>query len=1117
MKKTSLRIFLTLLLCSFFCFSGLKSFGQLTAGDFAIVGFNGNAATVNLAIAALKQIPSGTVLKITDRGWDQSALVANGSDGLITWTTTSDITAGTVFNISITGGAVPTATGLESAGTVTATGWTTGTVVAGGGDNWFLYTGDDSTPNFIYGFANWSTALPGTNAPDPTTGWQAAGTVSAAVSYLPSALAAGDFYIALTIAGTPPTGYHGDYNNYAGTFVGTKTSLLAAIKTKSNWVTTELLANKKSLSPGGAAFPGTNPIFKMGANVNSVMASNVNGAYKTGNVIDINVTFSGVVNVTGTPTLSLNTGGTANYTGGTGTTTLTFSYTVIAGHNTADLDYSATTALGVNGGTIKDATSTDATLTLPAPGAANSLGNNKNIVIDTTLPTISSVNSTSTNGTYIIGNTIPITINLSEAVTVTGTPTLSLNSGGTASYSSGSGSSALVFNYTIATGQDIADLDQASTSALSLNGGTIKDAAGNDATLTLAAPGATGSLGANKDLVINTTAPTILSINRVGSATTNSTSVDFVVTFSENVSGVDMSDFTITSTGITSPSVTAVSGSNTTRTVTVNTGTGDGMLRLDLKSTGTNIKNTIGNEIQGGYTAGQVYTINKSLLPLVATAGTVFNVSCNGGNNGSATVNVSGGTTPYTYSWAPSGGTAATATGLAAGTYTVTVTDNAMVTTTQSFTITEPIAPLSATTSVGAVSCNGGANGNATINATGGTAPYTYLWSNGATSKTIFGLQAGHYTYTVTDANGCSRSYNGAPSTPSGGAVVTQPSALSAASGGGSTNVSCFGGSNGTATVAPTGGTAPYTYSWSPAGGTAATASGLSSGSYTVTVTDANACQTTRTFVLSQPSAILAATTSVVTVSCNGGSNGSATINATGGTAPYTYLWSNGATTQTISGLMAGHYTYTVTDANGCSKAYNGALNSPTQGAVVTQPSALNTSISKVDVSCFGGSNGIAALSVSGGTGPYTYSWSPNVSSSAVAVGLTAGSYIVTATDNKGCTVQRTIVVGQPASAVSASITSQTNNSIFGGSTGAATVSATGGTPGYTYSWAPSGGTAATASGLTAGTYTVTIEDVRGCTTTQSVTITEPPALVLAAGTTVNILCNGSATGSATV
>ncbi|SHH02582.1 beta strand repeat-containing protein, partial [Pedobacter caeni] len=513
MKNLSLRFLASLFIICCFCFSAKKSTAQLTPGDFAIVGFNGNSSTVNMAIVALKVIPSGTVLKITDQGWDQSALVANGSDGLITWTTTNSIPAGTIFNIAITGGASPTATGLEAYGTVTTTGWSIGTVVAGGGDNWFLYTGSDASPNFIYGFANWSTALPGTNAPDPVTGWEAAGNVTGAVSYLPTTLAAGNFYVTLTIAGTPPTGYHGDYNNYSGTLTGTKASILTAINTKSNWTTTELLANKKSLDPGGAAFPGVNPIFQLGTNVSGVTSSTANGTYKTGDVIAVNVTFSTIVNVTGTPTLSLNTGATVNYSGGTGTNTLTFSYTVTSGQSSADLDYSSTTALSLNGGTIKDAGSTDATLTLASPGAANSLGNNKAIVIDGIAPTVASVNSSTANGSYKAGAVINVTLNFSEAITVTGTPQLALNSGATVNYAGGTGTSSLAFTYTVQPTDASPDLDYTSTAALSLNGGTLKDAAGNDATLTLAAPGAANSLAANKNIVIDNTAPLVSSVN----------------------------------------------------------------------------------------------------------------------------------------------------------------------------------------------------------------------------------------------------------------------------------------------------------------------------------------------------------------------------------------------------------------------------------------------------------------------------------------------------------------------------------------------------------------------------------------------------------------------------
>ncbi|WP_342330291.1 MBG domain-containing protein [Pedobacter sp. FW305-3-2-15-E-R2A2] len=741
-----MRSLTTLFIFCFFCLCGFKSIGQITVGDIAIIGYNGNSNPAELAIVTLAAIPSGQTIQITDRGWHPTNGfdVANvTAEGLITWTTNTTIPAGTVIKISITPGVIPATSGLSPYGTSTTSGWGS-LVTAGGGDNWFIYTGNITSPTFIYAFANWSTNNPGgSSSPTP---WQTSGNVNATTSYLPPVLAAGNYSAAFT-----GTALHGDYVIYTGTIQGTKDQILASLSGTGNWTHSETTPGV--LTPGGTGFPGTNPIFQLPPIVTQVTSSVLNGTYKIGDIIPVDITFSATVNVTGTPTLSLNTGAVVNYSSGSGTNTLTFNYTVASGQSTADLDYSSTTALALNGGTIQDALTNNAnltlaapgaatslgdnkaividgiaptvasvnsttangaykagdvinvtvnfseavavtgtpqlalnsgatvnytsgsgtsslvfnytvgltdasadldyastsalslnggtlkdaagnntTLTLPAPGAANSLGANKNIIIDNTAPIVSSVNSSLADGTYKIGDLIPVTVNFSEAVTVTGTPTLSLNSGGTASYASGSGTTALVFNYTVALNQSTPDLDQASTTALALAGGTIKDAAGNDATLTLAAPGAAGSLGANKAIVINTTTPTIVSITRVGNATINGTSADFLVTFSENVTGVDATDFSITTSGgIVGSAVASVSGSNDTRTVTVNTGTGDGTLKLNLQSSGTGILNTIGNEIQGGYTSGEVYTIDKTIPTL-----TTVTIASNNANTAKA-------------------------------------------------------------------------------------------------------------------------------------------------------------------------------------------------------------------------------------------------------------------------------------------------------------------------------------------------------------------------------------------------------------------------------------------------------------------------------------------------
>ncbi|OUL61122.1 T9SS type A sorting domain-containing protein [Flavobacterium sp. AJR] len=479
----------------------------------------------------------------------------------------------------------------------------------------------------------------------------------------------------------------------------------------------------------------------------------------------------------------------------------------------------------------------------------------------------------------------------------------------------------------------------------------------------------------------------------------------------------------------------------------------------------------------------------------ITLAGAQDNIVCVGTATGSASVIPSGGIGTYTYSWAPSGGTGSIATGLSAGTYTVTVTDGILCQATKTFTIIETGTPISIVPTQTNVSCNGGSNGSATATATGGSGTLTYSWSpSGGTAATASGLTAGAYTVTVTDANGCSKpqAFN-----------IIQPSLI--VTSGTQVNVSCNGGSNGSATVTATGGAGSYTYSWSPSGGTAATASGLTAGAYTVTVTDANGCTKPQAFNIIQPSLIVTSGTQV-NVSCNGGSNASATVTATGGAGSYTYSWSpSGGTAATASGLTAGAYTVTVTDANGCTKP---------QAFNIIEPSLIVTSGTQVNVSCNGGSNGAATVTATGGTGTLGYVWSPSGGTAATASGLTAGTYTVRVTDANGCFKDQSFTIIEPT-VISTSGT-HTDVSCNGGSNASATVTATGGAGSYTYSWSPSGGTAATASGLTAGTYTVTVTDENGCFKDQSFTIIEPTAITTS-GTHTNVSCNGQADGTATV
>jgi hypothetical protein len=476
---------------------------------------------------------------------------------------------------------------------------------------------------------------------------------------------------------------------------------------------------------------------------------------------------------------------------------------------------------------------------------------------------------------------------------------------------------------------------------------------------------------------------------------------------------------------------------------------------------------------------------------LTVTANTTVNVSCNGGSNGSVSSTPAGGTSPYTYAWS-GGGTNPTKTGLSAGTYTITVTDKNGCTATASTSVTQPIALTVTTGSIVNVNCNGAATGKATATPAGGTGTYTYSWApSGGAGATASGLTAGTYTVTVKDANGCSTTAT---------ATITQPTALTLTTT--FIPVKCNGGSTGSATGTPGGGTPAYTYAWAPSGGNNPTATGLSAGTYTLTVKDANGCSITATATVTQP-LVLTVTTTVVNEKCNGGATGSSTGTASGGTAAYTYAWTpSGGTNATASNLTAGTYTITVTDKNGCTA---------TAKATITQPVALTVTIVNTPEKCNGGATGKATATPAGGTGAYTYNWTPSGGANAVASNLTAGTYTVTVTDANGCTATANTTITQPTAI---SIATSSTPATCGSSNGSATATPSGGTGSYTYAWAPGGQTKATATGLSAATYTITVTDGNGCTATASVGVTNTGSLAVTTSVT-NEKCNGDAIGTA--
>ncbi|GIZ10245.1 hypothetical protein FUMI01_29690 [Flavobacterium sp. UMI-01] len=412
-------------------------------------------------------------------------------------------------------------------------------------------------------------------------------------------------------------------------------------------------------------------------------------------------------------------------------------------------------------------------------------------------------------------------------------------------------------------------------------------------------------------------------------------------------------------------------------------------------------------------------------------------------------------------------------------------------------------APLTAAVNKTNVLCYGGSTGTATVTAYGGTAPYTYTWSNGQTGATATGLIAGTYTVTVKDKVGTTL----APIS----VTITQPSNLPSAtttvSNKNGVNVSCSGSTDGTATVTASGGTAPYTYSWSN-GQSSATATNLGVGTYTVTVTDANGCQTTKTATLLGPNPIVLSVSST-NPSCAGYNNGIATVSiVSGGTGSFSYQWSNGQTSATATNLLANNnYSVTVTDSNGCTAVANVTL---------TQPPTLTVATTRTNTNCFGTATGTATANPSGGTAPYTYLWFDGQTTK-TAVNLAAGGpYTVTVTDAQGCSQSAQVVISNAPQLTATA--SSTNVSCNGGADGTASAVGNGGTPGYTYSWNTTPvKTTSTISGLAAGTYTVTITDSKGCQTTATTTVGQPPLLNVTA-TGVDIPCyGGTSTASVSV
>lgn len=483
------------------------------------------------------------------------------------------------------------------------------------------------------------------------------------------------------------------------------------------------------------------------------------------------------------------------------------------------------------------------------------------------------------------------------------------------------------------------------------------------------------------------------------------------------------------------------------------------------------------------------------------------NVTCNGDNNGTATATLVGGTAPFVFSWV--GGSIVGSdpnpaiTNLMPGIYTVTVTDANSCVFIGSVNIVEP-SVIDDNEVITNANCNV-ADGSITMFPSGGTPPYTHSWSNGFIGNPNQNLTAGFYTDTITDALGCTSTFTVPVTNPSGPSGITSTVI----------DASCFGTCDGSLNIIVIGGAAPFNYAWTsiPTGGPYAndsTITNLCAGTYNLTLTETNTgCILTETIIVGESDSISENST-FTDVSCNGTCDGTASVSPTGGTGPYSFSWSTGAISSSVSGLCPGPASVTITDFNNCTKVVN---------FIIGAPAALTLTTTNTSTTCNGTCDGTATVNPIGGTGAYTFQWNdPNAQTTQTATGLCPGTYTVIVTDANGCSNTAAVTITDASPILANEITS---GSTCGNADGTASVCASsGGTGPYTYDWTTLGNASVcNVAGLAAGTYPVIITDALGCSQTFLITISDingPTVTVNSTNATCNGICDGSATASAT-
>jgi gliding motility-associated-like protein len=486
----------------------------------------------------------------------------------------------------------------------------------------------------------------------------------------------------------------------------------------------------------------------------------------------------------------------------------------------------------------------------------------------------------------------------------------------------------------------------------------------------------------------------------------------------------------------------------------------------------------------------------------------LVDLTCFESNDGAIFITVGGGVSPYSTQWSGPNGFSSTnedITGLEAGTYTLTVTDDNGCQDNVTATINEP-SELTASGTETPVDCFGASTGAIDLTISGGSVPYIVSWSgpNGFTANTedISNLEAGFYTATVTDDNGC---------TVNATIEVTEPNELQFSES--ITPITCFGDDDGAIDLNLSGGTAPYSVQWVGPSGFSSNSediSGLAPGDYDVTVTDDNSCVVTNTFTI-DPVADITIDLTVTEITCNGSDDGAITTVIGGGTPGYTIGWTgpNGFTSgnQDISGLEPGTYTITVTDSNGCIK---------TDQVNLTEPAAISVLANVNDVSCNGFSDGFIDITPSGGNPGYDFSWTGPDGFNAVTEdisGLEAGDYTLVVTDVNSCTYSEIFTIQEfPPIDINATFSPIV---CAGEDVGNIDLTVSGGFSPYGFSWSgPNGFNSLNEdiSGLEAGSYTVIVDDQTGCSDTATYTIDSTIPILIEA-TFSDPVCNGDSNG----